>query len=105
MSRVIFEKSYNTASELLAEDESIRDENVFFNENNPNEPRYMLIGFTYSDADSLRTIIKDFTDKGFIGAMPYGELAYYFKTLKGVFSDEEVDEVVRFYIANDSWPE
>jgi hypothetical protein len=53
MSEIILERSYKTASELLAEDESIRNENMFFNENNPNEPRYMLIGVRYSDADSL----------------------------------------------------
>ncbi|WP_034341763.1 hypothetical protein [Deinococcus misasensis] len=105
MSRIVFARSYHSATELLLEDENVMDQNVWYDPTNIGEPKYMLIEAEYSDVDSYNQILKPYEDLGFIQVMPYGELAYYFKIVRKTYRDEDVNRVVEFYIENDSWPD
>ena len=105
VSQVEWERYYANASELLEEDERERAENVWVNVSNPAEPRYLLLAVTHSDLRSYEAVVEPYERRGYVQAMPYGELAYYAKVHKPGLSAEDVDGVVQFYLESDAWPE
>lgn len=105
MSEVEWERGYPDALALLAEDERVRDENVWVNFTHPAEPRYLLLAVAYRDAASYAAVLEPYRKRGFVPAMPYGELAYYAKIVRPGMTADEVDGVVQAYLDSDAWPE